>query len=402
MCKGCISFLLVQRDRVASKSEGSACTSFSKIACTFCISHISSFSNLLSIAANFAFKGVSWDFRSLGSGAIYKRGDSGHFAPKVQKKTAAAVLYFSSRFPSLSQILWEHISSHILERERRLQQIKWISSGFSVFNLQEVSLKRQTKYQKNILKTQLIHKSTQNIYKNLFFQIKFNDFASNHLPTMMDSTSSSLHGSVAKLELVGDKFNNIVWTMNPKESSTCREMNENDFVKALNHALNYGYGPHIFSWFRSDLTFLANECFEVLPDVVKFVSGRMVFPLSLRHANNYASKRVVLIGDATHTIHSLAGQGVKSGFGDAFALSRIISEGIVLSTDIGERKRENIMMMAILDGFQKAYSVDFGPLNAAFYGAQYISPLKRSIISYASGEQIAAVLLKSVLLSPVN
>ncbi|RVW72363.1 Ubiquinone biosynthesis monooxygenase COQ6, mitochondrial [Vitis vinifera] len=124
----------------------------------------------------------------------------------------------------------------------------------------------------------------------------------NHLPTMMDSTSSSLHGSIAKSELgdgnnlqaklvelreltgfkttgwnysqnsvictvehkienqcagpwflpsgpialfpVGDKFSNIVWTMNPKESSTCREMNENDFVKALNHALNYGYGPH--------------------------------------------------------------------------------------------------------------------------------------------------------------
>ncbi|RVW91035.1 Ubiquinone biosynthesis monooxygenase COQ6, mitochondrial [Vitis vinifera] len=235
----------------------------------------------------------------------------------------------------------------------------------------------------------------------------------NHLPTMMDSTSSSLHASLAKLELsdgnslyaklvvgadgaksrvreltgfkttgwnysqnavictvehktenqcawqrflpsgpiallpVGDKFSNIVWTMNPKESSACREMNENDFVKALNHALNYGYGPHpqsnllgnngdIFSWFRRDLTVSANECFEVPPDVVKLVSGRMVFPLSLRHANNYASKRVVLIGDAAHTVHPLAGQGVNLGFGDAFALSRIISEGIAVGTDIGE------------------------------------------------------------------
>lgn len=56
-----------------------------------------------------------------------------------------------------------------------------------------------------------------------------------------------------------------------------------------------------------------------------------------------------------------------------------------------ERKAANIAMMAVLDGFQKAYSVDFGPLNvlraAAFHGAHYISPLKRSIISYASGEQ---------------
>lgn len=48
-------------------------------------------------------------------------------------------------------------------------------------------------------------------------------------------------------------------------------------------------------------------------------------------------------------------------------------------------------MMAILDGFQKAYSVDFGPLNvlraAAFHGANFITPLKRNIIQYASGEQ---------------
>lgn len=56
-----------------------------------------------------------------------------------------------------------------------------------------------------------------------------------------------------------------------------------------------------------------------------------------------------------------------------------------------ERKLANVMMMAVLDGFQKAYSVDFGPLNvlraAAFHGANFISPLKRNIIQYASGDQ---------------
>lgn len=57
-----------------------------------------------------------------------------------------------------------------------------------------------------------------------------------------------------------------------------------------------------------------------------------------------------------------------------------------------ERKAANITMMAILDGFQKAYSIDFMPINVlralAFNGAQYISPLKRKIISYASGNQM--------------
>ena len=55
-----------------------------------------------------------------------------------------------------------------------------------------------------------------------------------------------------------------------------------------------------------------------------------------------------------------------------------------------DRKAANVAMAAVLDGFQKMYSVDFGPLNvlraAAFHGAQYISPLKKNIISYAMGD----------------
>ncbi|XVF65096.1 hypothetical protein PTKIN_Ptkin09bG0219300 [Pterospermum kingtungense] len=217
-------------------------------------------------------------------------------------------------------------------------------------------------------------------------------------------------GPIALLP-IGDKFSNIVWTMNPNESNEFKSMSEDDFLKAVNYALDYGYGPHptssllgnadIFSWLKGYVSWSANDCFEIPPKAVKLTSERMAFPLSLRHANDYASKRVVLIGDAAHTVHPLAGQGVNLGFGDASTLSSVISEGIAVGTDIGEvsllkkyeaeRKPANVMMMAVLDGFQKAYSVDFGPLNilraAAFHGAHHISPLKKSIISYASGEQ---------------
>ncbi|XP_027334727.1 ubiquinone biosynthesis monooxygenase COQ6, mitochondrial [Abrus precatorius] len=216
-------------------------------------------------------------------------------------------------------------------------------------------------------------------------------------------------GPIALLPM-GDKFSNIVWTMSSTESNNRKSITEEEFLKEVNSALDYGYGPHpmssllgtrdMFSWFKMDATISANEFFEIPPKVTRLASERMVFPLSLRHANSYASKRVVLIGDAAHTVHPLAGQGVNLGFGDAFSLSRIIAERIALGTDIGEvnllkkyeaeRKPANIMMMAILDGFQKAYSIDFGPFNllraAAFHGANYISPLKRSIISYASGD----------------
>ncbi|KAK1592554.1 hypothetical protein Q3G72_026867 [Acer saccharum] len=217
-------------------------------------------------------------------------------------------------------------------------------------------------------------------------------------------------GPIALLP-IGDRFSNIVWTMNPKESSDCKTMNEDEFVKTVNHALDYGYGSHpkssssggrdMFSWLRGDVAISADECFEVPPKVIKLASDRMVFPLSLKHANDYVSKRVVLIGDAAHTVHPLAGQGVNLGFEDSHALSRVIAEGVAVGSDIGEvsllrkyeaeRKPANIAMMALLEVFQRAYSVDFGPLNilraAAFNGAHYISPLKKSIISYASGEK---------------
>ncbi|XP_027926039.1 ubiquinone biosynthesis monooxygenase COQ6, mitochondrial-like isoform X3 [Vigna unguiculata] len=223
-------------------------------------------------------------------------------------------------------------------------------------------------------------------------------------------------GPIALLPM-GDKFSNIVWTMSPAESNSRKSTTEEEFLKDVNYALDYGYGPRptsgllgtgdMFSWFKMDATISTNEYFEIPPKVIKLASERMVFPLTLRHANSYASKRVVLIGDAAHTVHPLAGQGVNLGFGDAFSLSRIIAEGIALGTDIGEvnllkkyeteRRSANIMMMAILDGFQKAYSVDFGPFNilraAAFHGANCISPLKKGIISYASGEHKLPIFL---------
>lgn len=204
-------------------------------------------------------------------------------------------------------------------------------------------------------------------------------------------------GPIALLP-IGEKYSNIVWTMDPKESLERKLISEDDFVKAVNGALDYGYGPHPKSSLFGE--FSASGCFEVPPKVVKLVSERMVFPLSIMHADAYVAKRVALIGDAAHTVHPLAGQGVNLGFGDAFALSKVIADGVAVGSDIGEvtllkkfeveRRVANSTMMTILDGFQKAYTVDFGPLNilraAAFNAANLIPPLKRNIISYASGE----------------
>lgn len=90
------------------------------------------------------------------------------------------------------------------------------------------------------------------------------------------------------------------------------------------------------SFFKPNVTSAVNEGFEIPPKVVKVVSERMAFPLSLMHANDYVAKRVVLIGDAAHTVHPLAGQGVNMGYADVAALSNVIGDGVAVGSDIGE------------------------------------------------------------------
>ncbi|XP_062214032.1 uncharacterized protein LOC133915047 isoform X2 [Phragmites australis] len=217
-------------------------------------------------------------------------------------------------------------------------------------------------------------------------------------------------GPIALLP-IGDNFSNIVWTMSPEDSLRHKSMNPEEFVKSVNHALDFGFGPHPHSgtldyYVKKFFSGIGNtsastkECFEVPPKAIGVISERMAFPLSLMHAHDYVAKRLALVGDAAHTVHPLAGQGVNLGFGDAAALAKVIAEGVSVGSDVGDlsllqryerdRKAANVAMTAVLDGFQKMYSVDFGPLNvvraAAFHGAQYISPLKRNIISYAMGD----------------
>lgn len=78
----------------------------------------------------------------------------------------------------------------------------------------------------------------------------------------------------------------------------------------------------------------------VPPQVTSIQPGTIAsFPLRYNHTETYVGEgqgsRTVLVGDAAHTIHPLAGQGLNLGLGDVECLSKCIHETVLRGGDIG-------------------------------------------------------------------
>jgi ubiquinone biosynthesis monooxygenase Coq6 len=94
------------------------------------------------------------------------------------------------------------------------------------------------------------------------------------------------------------------------------------------------------------------------------------FPLRHLHATTYTNPRVALAGDAAHTVHPLAGQGLNLGLGDVKVLAATIAEAVEVGADIGdvmalekygrERWGVNALVGGVCDGLHKLYSHDGG------------------------------------------
>lgn len=101
---------------------------------------------------------------------------------------------------------------------------------------------------------------------------------------------------------------------------------------------------------------------------VELAGPRGQFPLRLTHAREYCRERFVLVGDAAHAIHPLAGQGVNLGFLDSAALIEVLAEELdagLPAASIGERrvlrryerwrKSENAVALGLVDGLNKLF-----------------------------------------------
>jgi 2-polyprenylphenol 6-hydroxylase len=108
-------------------------------------------------------------------------------------------------------------------------------------------------------------------------------------------------GPIAFLPLRDGRVS-LVWTTTPATAASLVEVAPADFSRQVTEASS-----------------------RVLGDA-ELDSGRAGFPLALWHAREYVRPRLALVGDAAHTIHPLAGQGVNLGFLDAASLVEVLGD----------------------------------------------------------------------------
>ena len=159
------------------------------------------------------------------------------------------------------------------------------------------------------------------------------------------------YGPVAFLPLPIANLCSIVWSADQEQSEKIKQLDRQAFERELAKAFEYRLGA------------------------VTLASEFRGFPLIKQHAEHYIKNRCILIGDAAHTIHPLAGQGVNLGFQDAECLSQRILELVCKGRDFSnplnlasferERKAHNKITQEAMSGFKWLFGKRELPLIVA-------------------------------------
>ncbi|KAK8049671.1 monooxygenase-like protein [Apiospora phragmitis] len=216
-------------------------------------------------------------------------------------------------------------------------------------------------------------------------------------------------GPVAMLPMPG-RYATMVWSTTPRNAALLKSLPAEDFLAMVNaafrlrtvdlefmHTMQSGQAEELL-W-RLQHTHVNHQ--SVPQTVVGVQEGSVAsFPLKLRHADTYIGERVALVGDAAHTTHPLAGQGLNAGQGDVESLARAIEYSVLHGQDLGtrmslepynaERYAVNHVMLGVVDKLHKLYSVGSGPLvplrSFGLNAVNAMRPLKNFFMEQAAGK----------------
>jgi len=157
-------------------------------------------------------------------------------------------------------------------------------------------------------------------------------------------------GPFAILPMPGHR-SSIVWTETSRTAPVLIGLNDEDFQAELAER----FGDYLGE--------------------VKVVGPRWSYPLTLQFAKRSIDQRLALVGDASHGMHPVAGQGFNMGARDACALAELIIQTKQLGLDIGAgrvlddydrwRHFDNHLMLASTDAIVKLFSNNIAPIRFA-------------------------------------
>ena len=183
-------------------------------------------------------------------------------------------------------------------------------------------------------------------------------------------------GPLAFLPLFPQAANvcSIVYSTSPEEAKRLTELSPIDFAKELTAASDGKLGT------------------------IELISERYTHPLTMRLAQDFVKDRMILIGDAAHTIHPLAGQGVNLGLLDAAALAQSLAT-LSSEQDLADqknlkvfaryRKSEAVEMIAAMETIKQTFAIQQSGFKL-FRGlgmnlVNNIKPIKKLLIEQALG-----------------
>lgn len=157
---------------------------------------------------------------------------------------------------------------------------------------------------------------------------------------------------------------------------------------------------HLMVLDDATFNFELNNAFGLSLGKIQRLTKPKAIPLIMRHAKKYIGPRMVLIGDAAHTMHPLAGQGVNLGFMDAACLAQCFIDDHQKKRDVGSmrvlhryecwRKGDNAMMLTAICFFKGCFSTQLPFIvqarNFSLNIIDCLSPIKNCLMKIAMGE----------------
>jgi len=167
----------------------------------------------------------------------------------------------------------------------------------------------------------------------------------------------------------------VVWTRSTEDAQQLVTDSEDEFLQGLYACFGYKLG-------RFSLT-----------------SPRRSFPLSLIRASSMYSGRAVIIGNAVHQLHPVAGQGFNLGLRDVVQLAECILNEEKQGADIGspemlaryaeQRQKDHDTVISFTDGVVKLFSNEWLSVaavrNTGLTALDFLPGMKKQLAHYAMG-----------------